>query len=124
VNQHDAIAQALRLLADALEAKPAALVAGTATVTVTATASLGFTPERLAAAPPDTRIGVQELSEATGRSRSGIYKLVRDSGLPVRRLPDNSFAFVVGDVRPWFREREAIVNAFVPRMRARHGATP
>lgn len=118
-SRDEAVAQALRLLADALESGPAP--SGTATVTVTA--ALGFTPERLAAAPPDTRIGVQELAEATGRSRSGIYKLVRDSGLPARKLHDGSFTFVVGDVRQWFNEREQIVNTLVPRMRARPRAT-
>jgi predicted DNA-binding transcriptional regulator AlpA len=90
-----------------------------ATVTVTATASLGFTPERFAEAPADTRISVQELCAATGRSRGGLYKLVREDGLPARRLLDNTFVFVVGEVRQWLRERERVVNAFVPRVRSR-----
>jgi hypothetical protein len=120
VNRDDAVARALRLIADALES-PAAESAA-ATVTVTATASLGFTPERLAAAPPDTRIGVQELCEATGRSRRGIYSLIRQAGLPARRLPDGSFTFAVGEVRQYFAEREAIVNPLIPRMRTRTGA--
>ena len=114
-----AMARALRLLADALESVPANQPAGTATVTVTETVSIGFTPERLAAAPPDTRIGVQELAEGTGRSRSGIYKLIREQALPARKLPDGTFAFVVGDVRQYFHEREQIVNDFVPRIRRR-----
>jgi predicted DNA-binding transcriptional regulator AlpA len=66
---------------------------------------------------------VQELSEATGRSRSGIYKMARDAGLPARKLSDGSFSFVVGEVRQYFAERESIVNALVPRMRARTGTT-
>jgi predicted DNA-binding transcriptional regulator AlpA len=112
-----AVAEALRLLAEALEATPA--TTGTATATVTATASLGFTPEWFAEAPADTRISVQELCAATGRSRGGLYKLVREDGLPARRLPDKTFVFVVGEVRQWLRERERVVNTFIPRVRSR-----
>ena len=114
-----AVAQALRLLAESLEAGPANTGPATATVTVTATASLGFTPERFAEAPADTRISVQELCAATGRSRGGLYKLVRDDGLPARKLPDGTFVFVVGEVRQWLCERERVVNPFIPRVRSR-----
>jgi predicted DNA-binding transcriptional regulator AlpA len=114
-----AVAEALRLLATALEAAPASIGTATATVTVTATVVLHFTPERFAEAPTETRISVQELCAATGRSRGGLYKLVREDGLPARRLPDNTFVFVVGEVRQWLREREHVVNSFIPRVRSR-----
>jgi predicted DNA-binding transcriptional regulator AlpA len=102
--------QALQLLAEALRAPPSA------PVTVTVTSSLAFTPERFAVAPDSTRLGVEDLACATGKSRSAIYKLVQREGLPCRRLPDRTLVFVVGEVRRWFAEREAVVNPLVPRL--------
>ena len=95
-----------------------------ATPTVTVTATLGFTPERFAVAPDATRIGVRELSEATGRSRAALYKLVSREGLPCRRLPDKTLSFVVGDVRRFFNEREQIVNAAIPHIGGTRGRRP
>ena len=116
----DPIAEALRLLAAALES-PAGAGTGSHTATVTVTASLGFTAERFAVAPDATRIGVRELSEATGRSRAALYKLVQREGLPCRKLPDKTLAFVLGDVRQWFNEREQIVNAAIPHIGGTRG---
>lgn len=113
------VAEALRLLAEALATAPASTGPATVTMTVTTTASLAFTAERFAEAPADTRISVQELCAATGRSKGGVYKLVRDDGLPARKLPDGTFVFVAGEVRTWFRERERVVNPFIPRVRSR-----
>ena len=105
--------QALQLLAEALTA------ATPQSATVTVTSSLAFTPERFAVAPDATRIGVTDLACATGRSRAAIYKLVSRDKLPARRLPDKTLVFLVGEVRRWFAEREAVVNPLIPRIGVR-----
>jgi predicted DNA-binding transcriptional regulator AlpA len=102
--------QALQLLAEALRA-PAP-----EPVTVTVTSSLAFTPERFAVAPDATRLGVEDLARATGKSRSALYKLVQREGLPCRKLPDRTLVFVIGEVRRWFAEREAVVNPLISRL--------
>jgi len=66
--------------------------------------------ERLWIAPPETRLGVEELSEAIGRPKSWIYRHTSaKSGLvqlPHRRL-DGALVFLAGDVRQWLAQQES-----------------
>lgn len=68
--------------------------------------------ERLWSAPPETRLGVEELSDAIGRPKSWIYRHTSaKSGLellPHRRL-DGALVFLVGEIRKWVAEHEATV---------------
>lgn len=73
--------------------------------------------ERLWTAPPQTRIGVQELMEALGRPRSWIYrhtspKAAKEAGhdlLPYRKL-EGELVFLVGEIRTWIIEQEDIMR--------------
>ena len=68
--------------------------------------------ERLWIVPPETRIGVRELAEATGRSRDWCYRrTARKAGearIPHRKL-DGELVFVVGEVREWIRGHEDVI---------------
>jgi predicted DNA-binding transcriptional regulator AlpA len=68
--------------------------------------------ERLWTAPADTRIGVAELCEALGRTKSWVWRHTgpRSTGprLPHRKL-DGALVFVVVEVRAWLREHERII---------------
>jgi len=68
--------------------------------------------ERLWITHPDTRIGTVELAEALGRPRSWIYRHTGPRSpcapIPHRKL-DGELVFLVGEVRQWVEEREAVV---------------
>lgn len=67
--------------------------------------------ERLWTCPPDTRLGVEEMVEGLGRSKSWIYKRTApkaESRIPHRRL-DGSLVFLAGEVREWVRAQEETV---------------
>lgn len=70
--------------------------------------------ERIWTVPAETRIGVQELAEALGRSSSWIYKrtgeAAEDRRLPHRKL-DGELLFAVGEIRTWLRDREETHHA-------------
>ena len=70
--------------------------------------------ERLWTVPPETRLGVAELSEAIGRPKSWVYRhCSRASGyelLPHRKL-DNELTFVASEIRDWLRAHESAVVA-------------
>jgi len=68
--------------------------------------------ERLWVVPPNTRLGVAELLEALGRTRSWIYrhtgpKSVR-ARIPHRKL-DGELVFLAGELREWILEHEVTV---------------
>ena len=68
--------------------------------------------ERLWTVPPETRLGVAELSEAMGRPRSWIYRHTSArSGLPL--LPhqklDGELMFVASEIRSWIETHETSV---------------
>lgn len=68
--------------------------------------------ERLVTAPADTRIGVAELAEAVGRTKSWVYRHTSaKSGAPI--LPhhklDGELVFFVGEVRRWLDQQEEVV---------------
>jgi hypothetical protein len=68
--------------------------------------------ERLVTAPAETRIGVTELAEAVGRTKSWVYRHTSaKSGAPI--LPhhklDGELVFLVGEVRRWLAEQEEVV---------------
>lgn len=72
--------------------------------------------EKMWTAPSETRIGVVELVEALGRSRSWVYHRTAasaESRIPHRKL-DGELVFVVGEIRAWIRDREE-VGASGPR---------
>jgi predicted DNA-binding transcriptional regulator AlpA len=79
--------------------------------------------ERLWVVPPDTRLGVAELLEALGRTRSWLYRHTGPSSprarIPHRKL-DGELVFLASEVRQWLLESEVIV---VPGKTTRLGVT-
>lgn len=69
--------------------------------------------ERLWTVAPDTRLGVQEVAEAVGRSRDWVYRHTGPSGsgirLPHRKL-DGALVFVASEVRNWLIDAEHVVE--------------
>jgi predicted DNA-binding transcriptional regulator AlpA len=78
-----------------------------------ATASPSSWRERLWTVAPDTRLGVQEVAEAAGRSRDWVYRHTGPSGsgirLPHRKL-DGELVFVAGEVRNWLTAAEQVIE--------------
>lgn len=80
--------------------------------------------ERIWTCPDETRIGVRELCEATGRSSDWVYRAVNtkrsgDRGrdpLPCRKL-DGALTFEAGAVRRWLKASAVIVNPEPSRLR-------
>jgi len=70
--------------------------------------------ERLWICPAETRVGVEELAEALGKSRSWIYKRTQasagDGMLPFRRL-HGELTFRVGEIRSWLAQEEVVVSS-------------
>ena len=68
--------------------------------------------ERLWLVPPDTRLGVAELLEALGRTRSWLYRHTGPNS-PCSRIPhrklDGELLFLAGEVRHWLAETEQIM---------------
>lgn len=68
--------------------------------------------EKLWKVPPETRLGVAEVAEAFGWSRSSVYKRTSaKSGverLPHRKL-DGQLVFLAGQLRSWISDRETVV---------------
>jgi predicted DNA-binding transcriptional regulator AlpA len=73
--------------------------------------------ERFWTAPDETRIGVRELAEALGKSRSWVYHRTACSSeaipLPSRTIAGGKLEFVVGEVRAWLAQVEIIGQAGV-----------
>jgi len=70
--------------------------------------------ERLWTAHPETRLGVRELAEALGRSKSWIYSRTGRSCPTSRRIPhrlDDSgeLVFLAGEIRDWILRSEVRV---------------
>jgi len=67
---------------------------------------------RLWVVPPDTRLGVAELLEALGRTRSWLYRHTgpRSPGvrIPHRKL-EGELVFLAGEIRSWVVENEEVV---------------
>jgi len=63
--------------------------------------------ERLWLVPAETRLGVREVSEALGRSRSWLYKHI--ATVPHRKL-DAELTFLAGELRAWIRDAEETVR--------------
>lgn len=63
-------------------------------------------------APAETRLGVPELLEATGRSKSWLYRHTGRNGgcsrIPHRKM-DGELVFLAGEVREWLQTHEEIV---------------
>ena len=70
--------------------------------------------ERLWTVVPATRLGVQELSEALGRSAHFVYRRTSSKAdqngcrpIPHRKLA-GELVFVVGEIRRWIEEEEEL----------------
>ena len=75
--------------------------------------------ERLWTAHPETRLGVRELAEALGKSRSWIYSRTGRSCPTSRRIPhslDDSggLVFKAGEIRDWLARSEIRVLSLRP----------
>lgn len=81
--------------------------------------------EKLWTAPAETRLGVQELSQALDRPRSWIYRHTSArSGLallPHRKL-DGELVFVAGEIRAFIQENETVLVAGRPSLELRRRA--
>ena len=74
--------------------------------------------ERLWEVPAETRLGIHEVAEALGRSRSWIYRRTgprsRMDQIPHHKL-DGELIFVAGELREWLRQRQNPVVALENR---------
>ena len=66
--------------------------------------------ERMWTCPDETRLLIEDVMEAMGRSRDTIYRLTRreEDPLPCRKL-DGRLVFVAGQVRAWVEAVEYVV---------------
>lgn len=66
--------------------------------------------ERLWACPAETRLTVDDVAEALGRSPSWVYKRTAPSADPEDRLParkaHGGLVFTAGELRTWIRDHE------------------
>ena len=75
--------------------------------------------ERLWTCHAETRLGIEELCEALGRSKAFVYRHTRAKTIPHRRL-DGELLFVAGEIREWLGHREeTVVGARSPLRSAR-----
>ncbi len=65
--------------------------------------------ERLWSCDPKTRLYLDEVADALGKSRPAIRALIARHGLPCRKR-HGEYVFVVGEVRAWLERNEAIIN--------------
>ncbi len=79
--------------------------------------------ERLWTAPAETRLGVRDVVEATGRSAHWVYRHARGadgwSRIPHRKL-DGELVFLAGELRTWLTKTEQRADAestSAPRLR-------
>jgi hypothetical protein len=81
--------------------------------------------EKLWTVPPETRLGVQELSEALDRPRSWCYRHTSEKSglslLPHRKL-DGELVFVAGEIRLWVQQNETVLVAGRPSLELRRRA--
>jgi len=67
--------------------------------------------ERLWLAAPDTRLGVAELLEALGRTKSWLYRHTGPNSpgtrIPHRKL-EGELVFVAGEICNWVRDNELV----------------
>ena len=71
--------------------------------------TVGSWRERLWDVPADTRLGVEEVAEAVGRSKSWVYRHTSEkSGLPQlpHRKLDGVLEFPAGELRTWIQRHE------------------
>lgn len=73
---------------------------------------VGSWRERLWLVQGDTRLGVAELLEATGRTKSWLYRHTGPNSpgcrIPHRKL-DGELVFLAGEVRQWLQDTEKVV---------------
>jgi hypothetical protein len=83
--------------------------------------------ERLWVVPPETRLGVAEVVEATGRSRDWVYRHTSAAGA-ARRLPhrklEGELVFTAGELRDWIRGAEITISSPVLAPRMPRGRLP
>lgn len=73
--------------------------------------------------PAETRLSVQQVAEACGKSAAWVYKHVdarrTDVPIPYRREGGgrrHRLVFLAGEVRSWIRQREVVVRRGVARL--------
>jgi len=75
--------------------------------------------ERLWTVPPETRIGVAELCEALGRTRSWVWRHTGPKApgprIPHRKL-EGELVFVVGEIRLWVKQHETVIAESRPAL--------
>jgi len=107
-------ALALRTAADQLESA----LGATWQRSAAPASDLGSSPamtwrERLWVVPADTRLGVVEVTAATGRSRGWLYRRTGAGGhrprIPHRKL-DGQLVFTAGEVRDFLRSSERVIS--------------
>lgn len=65
--------------------------------------------EKLWTAPAETRLGVAEVVEATGKPRSWVYKGTSAGTLPHRKF-EGALVFTCGEIRAYLRDHEQSVT--------------
>jgi len=68
--------------------------------------------ERLWSCEPKTRLWLDEVAEAMGKSKAAVRALIRRHGLPCRRR-HGELVFLAGEVRDWMRVQEHVVQPSV-----------
>lgn len=68
--------------------------------------------ERLWNCEPKTRLWLDEVAEAMGKSKAAVRKLIQRHGLPCRRR-HGELVFLAGEVRDWLRVQEHDVQATI-----------
>lgn len=67
--------------------------------------------ERLWRCPAETRLDVEQVCEAVGKSRSWLYHLTSAKEIPHRKRRDGTLVFVAGEVREWLKRTEVVTVA-------------
>lgn len=65
--------------------------------------------EKLWTVPVETRLGVDEVAEAIGRTRSFVYRATSAKTIPHRKL-DGELTFVAGEIRTWIKDQEEVIE--------------
>src|SRR5687767_6521573 len=65
--------------------------------------------ERLWSCEPKTRLWLDEVAEAMGKSKAAVRKLIERHGLPCRKR-QGELVFLAGELREWMRVQEQVVH--------------
>lgn len=65
--------------------------------------------ERLWTCDPKTRLWLDEVAEALGKTKPAVRALIKRHGLPCRKR-QGEYVFLVGELRTWLERREDVIN--------------